>query len=80
MEMTKAQKTNDLKKFGTCVRPYFSRKDPGEFKAVCPGCGKEISTTRDDLSGVEVSVTKRGTATFWHKGCSLQKVWDGWIR
>ena len=80
MEMTPAQKEKVLRKYGKCVAPYTSKRTPGEYVAVCPGCGKDISTRSDDLSGIELSVTKRGTATFWHNRCELKKVWNGRIK
>lgn len=79
MEMTLTQKEKTLRKYGKCISLYSSRKMPGEYVVTCPGCRKEISTARDNLDDVEISVTKRGTATFWHKECGLSKVWNGRI-
>lgn len=74
------QKKQLLKKYGRCIRPYESKKQPGIYVSVCPGCRKDISTTDEDLSDVELSVTKRGTATFWHKGCNKnKKIWNSRI-
>ena len=43
-------------------------------KIRCAGCGKWITNT-DDLSDVQISITKRGTGVFFHTKC-MNKVWE----
>lgn len=67
-----------IRKYGTCVSPYSSRKEPGEYKVVCPGCRKEIKVPGTDLEDVEYSLSKRGSVTVFHTKC-LKKTWDSMI-
>lgn len=70
--------TKLIRKYGKCVRRYSSKKEPGLYTAVCPGCKKEIEAPGSDLSDVQYCVTKRGSATFFHTKC-YTKIWDSKI-
>ena len=60
---------NMIKKYGCCdQRP--SGRIPGVYSVICQKCGKKIlSTSGEELSDVGYSITKRGTANFWHESC-----------
>lgn len=72
-----------IKKYGRCKRKAQGRT-PAVYSAVCQKCGKEILTDGPDLNDVGYSVTRRGTASFWHESCkgdvwnSRIKVGDAW--
>lgn len=76
--MKDEEKKKLLKRYGTCVTPYVCKNQPGKYVSVCPGCRRDISTTDENMADVELSVSKRGTATFWHKNC-YRKAWNGRI-
>lgn len=69
-----------LRKYGTEVQKYTSRKTPGLYTYICPGCGKMIrSDDTETMKDVEYAVNKRGSATLFHNKCYL-KTWNGGIR
>ena len=63
-----------IKKYGTYVK---TEGRESICKVVCQGCGKEILSN----SGVEIgySISKRGSANFWHKACE-KNVWSSKVR
>ena len=67
-----------LRKYGRQVRPYHGKRDPGLYTMVCPGCRKEIRVPGSDLSDVEYSVSKRGSAVVVHAKC-YKKTWESKI-
>ncbi len=69
-----------LRKYGTEVKPYFSKLSPGLHVFICPGCGKTIrSDDREGLADVEYSINKRGSVTMFHTKC-YRKAWDSKIQ
>lgn len=77
--MDKSEETIKLiRKYGTAVRQYVSKKDPGLYLVVCPGCKREIRVPGSDLEDVEYSLTKRGSAVFFHTKC-MEKTWQSKI-
>lgn len=68
-----------LMRYGREVQPYHGKRDPGLYTAICPGCGSTIrSTDPVELAYVEYAVTKRGSATFFHRDC-MKKAWESKI-
>ena len=67
-----------IKKYGKCKKPSQGRI-PGLYSVVCQKCGKEILTDSEGLDSIGYSITKRGTANFWHEGCK-GNVWNSKIR
>lgn len=68
-----------IRKYGTCIRPYSSKREPGLFTAICPGCRAEFrSTDPDTLKEMEYTITKRGDAVFFHRAC-MKKAWNAKI-
>lgn len=69
-----------LRKYGTVVRRYASKKEPGLYVITCPGCKKLIRT--DDpaevLGSVDYAINKRGGITMFHGKC-FRKAWDSKI-
>lgn len=55
------------------------RPDPRCLFSGLPKCGKEILTDSGDLTDVGYSITKRGTANFWHESCKGD-VWNSRIK
>lgn len=47
------------------------------YKVPCQGCGKDIFS--DEEGEIGASVSKRGSANFWHMKCQ-GKVWDSKIK
>ena len=77
--MTKeAEITNIIRKYGVPIRRYVSKKEPGLYTMVCPGCRKEIRVPGSDLNDVEYSMTKRGSAVVFHTKC-YKKAWESKI-
>ena len=71
--------TKAIRKYGTKVRAYVSKKEPGLYTVICPGCGKEIRVPGSELDDIQCVITKRDSATFFHTDCFM-KVWDSKIR
>ena len=67
-----------IKKYGHCER-MAQGKIPGLYWVICQKCGKKISSGDSGLGLVGFTITKRGTANFWHGGCK-GSVWDSRIR
>lgn len=67
-----------IKKYGTCERMQQGRI-PGLYSVICQKCGGKINSDDADLARVGYSVTRRGTANFWHESCK-GSVWDSKIR
>ena len=61
-----------LKKYAT-KKTYEPNGRIKEAKIRCAGCGKWIDIGQD-LSDVQISVTKRGTGIFFHTGC-MKRIW-----
>ena len=62
-----------IAKYGQYVKMDGKKKI---FKVPCQGCGKDILSGD---KGIGYSITKRGTANFWHEKCQA-KVWDSKIK
>lgn len=62
-----------IRKYGECRRQPAGR-DKGLYETKCQGCGKVIRSD-DNLSDVEVSVSRRGGASFFHRKC-YRAVWE----
>ena len=67
-----------IKKYGKCKHMQQGRI-PGVYSVICQKCGKEIITDADDLNDIGYSITKRGTANFWHESCKGD-VWNSRIK
>lgn len=76
--MNVKETANLIKKYGRCKQMAKGRT-PGVYSVVCQKCGKEILTDTDDLNDVGYSITKRGTANFWHESCKGD-VWNSRIK
>lgn len=55
-----------IRKYGKC-EVYGNRSIKSVYSVICQGCGKKIRTSDDVEPGY--TVTKRGTAMFWHPEC-----------
>lgn len=69
-----------LRKYGTCIQPYSSKKNPGLYIITCPGCRKAIRSDdpAEKLEAVEYAINKRGGITMFHNNC-FRKAWDSKI-
>ena len=56
-----------VKRFGHCDVMPIPRKQVGVYSVICQGCGKKITTQYE--GSVDYTVSKRGTAMFWHSEC-----------
>lgn len=61
-----------IRRFGKYEAPG-PRPNQGIYSVRCSACGEKIMS--DNAGGTGVSVTKRGTAVFWHGKCQGD-VWD----
>lgn len=77
MEMTDRQKRAYIRRYGVLLKPATVRTG-AVYKTVCQGCGQPILSD-DSLQEIEVVVTKRSTASFFHRNCA-GKVWGSKIR
>lgn len=71
-----AQIAKLIVKYGVYEKPG-PRKGQRIFSVKCSACGEKILS--DAPEGTGVSLTKRGTAVFWHGGC-LARVWGSRIK
>lgn len=55
-----------IRKYGKC-EVYAGRSNKSVYSVICQGCGKKIWTSDDVEPGC--TITKRGTAMFWHPEC-----------
>lgn len=79
--MTKTEEIIKLiRKYGTTIRIYTNKKEPGLYIITCPGCGKLIRTddSAEVLENVEYAINKRGGITMFHGKC-FRKAWDSKI-
>ena len=76
--MNVKETANLIKKYGKC-KQLAKGRTPGVYSVICQKCGTEILTDTDDINDVGYSITKRGTANFWHESCKGD-VWNSRIR